>query len=592
MAATTPVTTFKVPESLDGHLFVLTAQENGKFTLADTEQDIELTGSAGTTLKAAANEGEIELRIGSFSAQPGAQFLLRANSRLDSIKKLQTSMVIAEKGKQSGIIGISLEGEKPLLITNILNEIGLEYVRQNVERKAEEAQKSLSFLDKQLPDLKQQLEESENKFNQFRNVSSTIDLGEEGKNLLAQSVAIQTRLIELKQKRQELLIRFTKDHPSVVGLDSQAREINGEMQAITERIKKLPLVEQDVLRLTRDVKINTDLYTALLNSAQQLRLVKAGKVGNARLIDAATVPKRAVKPDRFTIVAIAVLLGLFLGVISAFVRKSLFGGISDAHEIEQQLGLTVYANIPHSKEQEALDKKIKNKTGGNYVLAQVNSQDTAIESLRSFRTALHFSMLDSKNNIVLITGPTPGMGKSFVSVNFAAVLALSGKKVLLVDADLRKGHLNQYFGLPRENGLSELVAGSCTLAQVLRKDVIENVDFISTGALPRNPSELLAHKNVASLLQDLSASYDYVLIDTPPVLAVSDTLSIGRCAGTTFMVARAGIATISQLKESVKLCNHNGIAVKGVVFNDIVWRPGNYNYGGYGGKYRYVQYKY
>lgn len=586
------VSTFNVPESLEDRDFVLTVEANGQFSLTESKQDIHLKGSVGSTLKAREEGGNIELRVDRLSAKPGAQFLLSSSSRLTTIEKLQNAMAIAEKGKQSGIIGITLEGTNPKLTSSILNEIGREYVRQNVERKSEEAEKSLTFLDKQLPDLKHQLEQSETKFNQFRNTSGTVDLGEEAKMLLQQSVNAQSKLIELKQKREEMLIRFTTDHPAVVGIDSQMKEINGEMQEITARIKKLPLLEQDVLRLTRDVKLNTDLYTALLNSAQQLRLVKAGKVGNVRLVDAAMVPEKPIKPNRPIVIAIALLIGLFLGVISAFIKKSLFGGISDAHEIEQMLGLTVYANIPHSKQQEALYQRVLAKSSQVSVLAQNDPTDTAIESLRSFRTSLQFSMLDAKNNIVLISGPTPGLGKSFVSVNFAAVLAAAGKKVLLVDADLRKGYLHQYFGFGRETGLSELVAGACSLEQALHKGVVENVDFIATGSFPPNPSELLLHENVGRLLQSLSGSYDYVLIDTPPVLAVSDTLILGPYVGAIFFITRAGQSTIGDIKEAIKRCSHTGIPVKGVIFNDIKRRPGSYGYGYKYGKYRYTQYKY
>ncbi len=586
------VSLFNVPESLQDQDFVLTAGSNGEFRLSESDTDISLGGKVGTTLNVAAAHGNIELKVDLLAAKPGAQFLLNRASRLTTIENLQSLMSIAEKGKQSGIIGITLEGVNPKLTGNILNQIGREYVRQNVERKSAEAEKSLSFLDQQLPELKKQLEQSENKYNQFRNSHGTIDLGEEAKLMLAQSVAGQAKLIELKQKREELLVRFTTDHPAVIGIDSQMKGISGEMKAIGEQIKKLPLMEQDALRLARDVKVNTDLYTALLNNAQQLALVKAGKVGNVRLVDAAVVPERPVRPNRPIVIAIAVLIGLFLGVICAFIRKALYGGIEDPHEIEQALGLTVYATVPHSKKQEELNVLIKAKAQQMSVLAQVDSGDNSIESLRSFRTALQFSMLDAGNNIVMFTGPTPGVGKSFVSVNFAAVLAATGKRVILIDADMRKGHLNQYFGLPRENGLSDVIAGTKSLDQVMHKGATENLDFISTGNLPPNPAELLLHENVDALLKSLSASYDYVLIDSPPVLAVTDALIIGPQAATIFMITRAGISTTGEIKESIKRLRQAGMSTNGVLFNGLKLRPGRYGYGYKYGKYRYTQYSY
>ena len=585
------VSVFNVPDDMLDKDFILTVQDQGHYRLSEGK-DQEFSGTVGTVLTSGPENNAIVLGVDALQARPGAQFVLRRTSRLATIEKLQSSMAIAEKGKQSGIISITLEGTSPKLTSSILNQIGQEYVRQNVQRKSEEAEKSLNFLDKQLPDLKSQLEQAETKFNQFRNTSGTVDLGEEAKMLLTQSAGAQTKMIELKQKREELLVRFTTEHPAVRGLDSQIGDIANEMRSITAQIKNLPLVEQDVLRLTRDVKVNTDLYTALLNSAQQLRLVKAGKVGNSRLVDAAIVPEKPIKPNRPIVVALSVLIGLFMGVISAFIKKSLFGGIDDAHDIEHMLGLTVYANIPHSKQQELLYKQVLAKSPQVSVLAQTDSTDTAIESLRSLRTSLQFSMLGAKSNVVMVTGPTPGLGKSFVSVNFAAVMAVAGKKVLLIDADLRKGYLHQYFGFGRENGLSELVAGSCTVAQVIHKDVVHNVDFISTGLLPPNPSELLLQDSLAPLLKNLSANYDYVLIDTPPVLAVSDTLILAPHVGALFMVTRAGQSTVGDIKEAVKRCHQAGMPVKGAIFNDIKHRPGSYGYGYKYGKYRYTQYKY
>jgi tyrosine-protein kinase Etk/Wzc len=586
------VSIFNVPAELEDHEFVITVEGGGQFRVAESSKHIEFRGKTGSTLNIPTSSGNIELRVESFAAKPGAQFKLTRNSRLDTIQQLQKDLMIEEKGKQSGVISVTLDGTDPELTAGILNQISREYVQQNLARKSEDADKSLTFLEGELPSLKQKLERSELKYNQFRNTRGIIDLGEEAKAILAQSVAIQTKLIELKQKKEELLTRSTPSYPAVVGIDSQINQINGELRAITAQIKKMPLLDQDLVRLTREVKVNTDLYAELLKSEQQLQLVKAGKIGTVRLIDAALVPEEPIKPKRPLVILLAVFVGLFLGVISAFIKKSLFGGIDDAHEIEQVLGLTVYANIPHSKQQDALYQRIIAKSTQVSVLAKTDPTDTAVESLRSFRTSLQFSMLDAKNNIILITGATPGLGKSFVSANLAAVLAVAGKKVLLVDADMRKGHLHQYFGFGRENGLSDLVVGACCLEQAVHKGVVENVDFISTGSMPPNPSELLLHENTVRLLQSLSASYDYVLIDTPPVLAVSDTLIIGPHAGAIFMVARAGQSTIGDIKESIKRFSNSGIPVKGIIFNGIKHRPGGYGYGYKYGKYRYTQYKY
>lgn len=574
------VTQFTVPEALQGRDFVLTAESDGRFRLEQKDQGIALKGRLGSTITATTDQGDLILRVDRLEGKPGTQFILKNNPRLDTIEKIQHSLAIAEKGKQSGIIGVTLEGHDAHQTSAILGQIGQEYLRQNASRKLEEAEKSLAFLDRQLPELKQQLEQSEAQYNQFRRSNGTIDLGEESKLSLQQSVAAQTKLVELRQKREELLSKFTQDHPAVIAVKMQIRDINNELGQIGQRIKQLPMLEQDVLRLNRDVKVNTELYAGLLNTAQQLRLIKAGKVSNVRLVDMPMTPDKPVRPKPLIIVLGALLAGLLLGMLSAIIRKTLNAGIEDPHEIGKMLGhRVVHVPIPHSKKQAELHKLLGGESRTIPVLAKVAPDDAAIESLRSFRSALQIAMAQAKNNIVLITGPTPGMGKSFVSVNLAALMAATGKRVLLIDADFRHGHLHQYFDIRRQNGLSDAIASTSAASQAIHRNVLDNVDFVPTGELPPNPAEFLLNPNFATVLNTFSAAYDLVLIDTPPVLSVADTLVIGAHAGTIFLLTRAGESTASEINESIKRLNQAGIAPKGVLFNGLKLRPGRYGYG-------------
>jgi tyrosine-protein kinase Etk/Wzc len=527
-------------------------------------------------------------------AKPGAQFYLKRFSHLAVVEKLQSSLGIGEQGRQSGVIRTSLTGTEPAEIARTLNEIATLYVRQNVARKAAEAEKTIGFLGTQLPQLRTRIEESEAKFNQFRNLNSAFDLGTEAKLVLEQSVKLQTSLLELQQKRKDLEARFTNQHPSIQTLDAQIKNINAELGAISGRVKAFPDVEQDLLRLTRDLKVNTELYASLLNSSQQLQLVKEGKVGNVRVVDMAAVPELPVKPQRLTVLALAAALGLLAGVAIAFIRNSLRSGLKNPAEIEQRAGMHVFATVPHSDAQVQRAKAIKAKTPGTHVLAVIAPQDPVVESLRSLRTALQFAMLDATNNVVLITGPTPGIGKSFTSVNFAAVLGAANKKVLLIDADLRKGHLNQYVGQGRERGLSEVVSGSVELAHALRRNVAPNVDFLATGTLPPNPAELLMAPATQALLKQLASQYDLVIIDTPPVLAASDAAILAPLAGAVFMVARAEVTSLGELQESAKRLAQSGVQTRGVIFNDLNTTKRRYGYGvgNKYGQYRYTNYQY
>jgi tyrosine-protein kinase Etk/Wzc len=567
------VSTFYAPETLQNKRFVITVKTENQFLLQQEEEKIELTGKIGTKLSETLNQGKIELLIGKINAKPGTQFHLKYIPKVQAIEAIQSALTVAEKGKQSGIISVTLEGTDAKLVNDTLVEIGREYVNQNVQRKLEEAEKSLVFLDKQLPDLKQNLEQSEARYYEFRNSHGTIDLAEEAKLALQHGMIEKAKRLELQQKREELLISFTPSHPLVVGIDKQIQKMNSEINTRTAQIKELPFLEGKLLRLNRDMKVNAELYAALLNSAQQLRLMKAGKVSNVRLIDAPMLTDQPARPNRAKIIGISALLGLFLGIAIAFLRKAFQSGIENPQKIEHILGArVVYATIPHSQLQAKLGDKSIPRSQALPILATADPQDIAIESLRSFRTALLFSMPQARNNIFLLSSPTRDLGKSFISVNFAAVMASSGKRVLLIDADFREGHLHRYFNKERRNGLSETIANLSILKQAIHHNVLPNLDFLSTGKLPPNPSEYLLHPNFGSILQILSSEYDFIFLDPPPVLAVSDALTIGSHAGTVFMLVRADVTTENEILESIKRLSHAGISPQGVVFNDLKLR--------------------
>jgi tyrosine-protein kinase Etk/Wzc len=506
---------------------------------------------------------------------------------------LQDKLKLTEKGRQSGVIDATLQDTDREKLVLILNEIGQQYVRQNIERKAAEAQKTLAFLDVQLPQFKKQLDQSEEAYNRYRNQQGTVALDEEAKLILSSSVDLQSKLMEAQQKRRELVSRFTAEHPAVRTLDDQIRAWNTEIANLNSRVKRLPSVQQDAVRLERDVKVNNELYQQLRNNSLQLQLIREGKVGNVRLIDPATMPEDAVRPKRGLTLGLALILGLLGGVLLALIRNSFFRGIRNPQEIEAHTGLNVYCTIPLSDAQLAMARRVSVKQPGVHVLSHGAPQDVAVESLRSLRTALQFAMLEAPNNRILITGATPGVGKSFVSANFAAVLASGGKKVLLIDADLRKGHLNQYFGVGRAGGLSELIAGTLSESKAIRREMLPNLDIITTGVLPPNPAELVISGTFGNLLESLSTTYDLIIIDTAPVLAAADTLSVAAHAGTLLLVARADQTQVGELHESARRLAHAGKAVTGVLFNAVDLHRRHYGSYGYKyGGYKYRQYSY
>lgn len=588
------VTRFNVPSALeDEEPFLLTARGGGTYTLTHEALDQPLTGTVGQPLHHALEDGVIDLLIDKLEGKPGAEFVVSRASQLRTIEDLQKRLQLGEQGKQSNVISVTLEDSDRERLSGILNAIGEQYVQQNVERKSAEAQKTLLFLDEQLPEFKRQLEASEDAYTRFRNKNGTVAFDEEAKGVLAQTIELQTKLLETQQRRRELAARFTDINSRVKTIDGQIGAIEKEISGLNGRVSRMPTLQQDALRLERDVRVNSALYQSLQNNALQLRLVKEGKTGNVRLLDKAVKPKQPVKPQKPQILAFALLLGLLAGTAMAIARSRFFAGIGDPQEIEAHTGLAVYSVVPFTPEQTTLDQSVAAGAKGIQLLAVTHPDSPPIEALRSLRIALQFATLEAGNNRVLITGATPGIGKSFVSGNFAAIMAHAGKRVLLIDADMRKGHLNKQFGLPREGGLSELLSGELSTEQAIRAQVLPNLDVLTTGKLPTNPADMLMSESFVRLLDMVSAQYELVVIDTPPVLVAADTAAVAPYMGAVLLVARADQTQLGELKESAKRLAQGGKAVSGVIFNGIDLTRRHYGSHGYRyGGYRYTAYKY
>lgn len=583
---------FDVPKRLEGDQFALTVLSGDRYRLSGWDLDGAVTGRVGVAEVFQTSSGPMTLLVKSFNAAPGTKFKLTRKSRLDTITSMQKDLEIQEKIKSSGVLIATLTATDPVLVRDQLQAIGRYYVKQNVERKAAEAAQSLAFLDTQVPLLRKQLEDAEARYTQMRKKQGTVDLPEEARIAIQQAADSRTRMLELQQKRDELASRFTSSHPDVIALNAQIATLRSGQGAFDRQMKLLPDVQQDAVRLMLDVKVATDLYTALLNNVQQLKLVKAGKTGSVRVVDTPVIPENVAFPNRPVTIAAGALLGLLLGVGFAFVHNFLFAGIAEADEIERHAGLHVYATIPESRQQQQIKRSGVDHASAIRLLVEANPREPAVESLRSMRTALQFAMLNARNNVILISGPTPGVGKSFVSANFAALLATSGKRVLVIDGDLRRGYLHEYFGQQRARGLTDVITGALSPDQVIRRNVVPNLDFIATGALPPSSAEILMHERVGQLLEHSARDYDVVLVDSPPVLAAVDAVVLAAHCATVMLVARAGHTRIGELTESVRQFAHAGITVSGALLNGLDPKSGRRSYNRKNGGYRYVQYCY
>ncbi|MDC5352457.1 polysaccharide biosynthesis tyrosine autokinase [Acinetobacter baumannii] len=576
------VNQLNVPEYYLDKPLKLEFKDANRFNLIHNDQ-IVFTGILNKKNKLNTNKGLWQVKISTQGNIKEQRYTLTKLALLTAVNQFNAIYKIAEKGKLTGVIGLSYLGQDPEHITQVLNNVLNVYHEQNIERKSLESKQTLAFLEKQLPELRKQLEDSEIKFNQFREKYRTVDVNAESELLLKQNIDLEKLKIELQQKQAELSAKYTNDHPLILQIDAQIAEINKKIGDLNNRLTQLPETQRLYLQLYRDVKVNTELYTSLLNSYQQLKIANAGEIGNVRIIDTAVEPVKPIKPKKLIVLILSIFVGGFIGVLIALLRNMMRSGVNDSTQIENELDLPVYATVPRSPIQETRMSILKKKKSIP-ILAVKSSDDIAIESLRSIRTAIHFALTSAKNNIIMIAGPSPEVGKSFISTNLATIFAQGNKRVLLIDADMRRGYMHKYFDVDVKPGLSELLSGQADLQKVLHKTQVANLDVITRGKSPTNPSEMLSSTQFKDLLEKFQTQYDHIIIDTPPVLAVTDGIIISQYTGVNLIVARYAKSHMKELELTVNRFEQAGVKVNGFILNDIQRSSG----GGYGYNYAYA----
>lgn len=549
------------------------ALDSANYALYDHNDQRILVGTVGQTYHFPYAGDTAVFGVYRMDARKGQRFQVGKKNYLDAVEAFRGVFDVKEKGKRTGILEFSYQDVYPDRAVEVLNEVATSYLRQNVEERNAEAQQTLEFLEKQLPDLKARLDSSLMNMNAYQNRVGSVDVAAETQIVLQKRMKLEQSILEIQQKKQEAIRLFHAQHPTVKTLEDQERTLRRELATTTKDVKDLPETQQEVLKLTSEVELNKVLYTNMLNSVQQLRLVSAGEVGSVRIVDFAEQTTRPVKPKKKVILAIFLFLGLLLGMAIISLKDKISGGVKSASFIEKETGFTVYAKVP---------KGNPKGTKGTRPLAVVEPDDVAVESLRALRSSLEFSMMDSDQPVIGVSGLIPGVGKSFISVNLAALYAGLGKKVLLIDADLRKGRLHKEFGIKRGNGLSQVLLRAVKPEEVIASTEVENLFVLPCGNVPANPAELLGSKHFTELIELFKQQYDLIIIDTPPIMLVTDAALACRVASQIVMVIEYNKHAIEAIQDGMsQILKGNPNAHASIVIN-------KYEHGsqdGYGYKY-------
>ncbi|WP_321953358.1 polysaccharide biosynthesis tyrosine autokinase [Paraburkholderia bannensis] len=572
------VDSIEVSPELEGKKLTLTALDDNRFVISGPDGGRLVEGTVGQQVQG----GGVTMLVSDLKARPGTRFTVVRMNDLDAVTGFQNAVKVQEQGKQTGVIDISLEDNDPDHAAQVANAVAQSYLREHVATKQADASKMLDFLRSEQPRLKSDLENAEAALTAYQSKSGSINASDEAKIYLDGSVQYEQQISALQLQIASLQQRFGDQHPVLLAARQQLAQLQGERAKYDTKFRDLPATEVKAVQLQRDAKVAEDIYVLLLNRIQELSVQRVGTGGNVHIVDPAMRPGKPSKPKKLLIVSAAAMLGLILGTGFVLMRRNMFKGIVDPDVIERNFQLPVYGLVPLSPEQAVLEKRapVRGGTRLREVLASAAPKDLTVESLRSLRTSLQFSVMDARNHVVALTGSVPGVGKSFLTANLAVLLAHSGKRVLMIDGDMRRGALERYLGGPQENGFSELLSGQIALDEAIRATEVDNLHFISCGRRPPNPSELLMSPRLNQYLEGLAKRYDILLVDTPPVLAVTDAAIICGHAGSTFVVLRSGMHTEGEIADTLKRLRNAGVRVTGGVFNGVPARArGSYGYG-------------
>ncbi len=568
----------RIPEKVRAKKWMAVAKGDDSYSVISNDGKKVLDGKVGDVAFTEYAGDTLAIRVNYMDAREGQKFMLVRSTPLKAERALAAGLNVMEKGKQTGIISVRYSHRYPDRAASILNTIAKTYLRQNVEMRSAEAEKTLEFLEGQLPGVKAKLDSAEKVLADYRYKIGSVDMTGETKAHLDKEGQLQRQIMQLEQERQAAMRLFKAEHPNVQTIVKQQNKLRAELAALKKNAEKMPLTQQEVKRLQEEVAVNNEVYTTMLNNIQQLRVVRAGEVGNVRIVDFAQIEQSQTRPNKSRILMVSVVFGFIFGVLFVFLMYIIRNGAKSASEIERETGLSVFAKIPQSGHKFLRANK-RGHHSAPFVLQ--NTEDKVSESFRSLQTALMFLMPKPEHSVVLVMGLIPGVGKSFVSLNLATTIAVSGKKVLLIDADMRRGviHGRSKFGL------ADVLAGIATLDTAVSQKHDDNLYVMNAGKTKLAACELLRSDAMDKLLKEAREKFDMVIVDTPPLNLVTDAELICPLVDYSLFVLHYGRHSMEEIKETIERVKRYSDKPAAIVMNHCEHEPGRYGYGYYGKGY-------
>jgi capsular exopolysaccharide synthesis family protein len=478
------------------------------------------------------------------------------------------------------IVEICAEDVNPKIATRISNLWAENYISYILDTKFDATQYASGYLETKIKEAKDTVENAEKRLQQYRKQHNIITASNEENSPSVLDGLIKRRT-ELAISLSEKLEYYKDKHPEIIGIKSEIASVESKIDA--EKNKELQTKDTEIEYniLQREVETARKIYDSLLSRIKETEITSELRTTNIRIIDKATVPKSPVRPKKKLSLLIAFMIGIFGGSGLAFFMESLDQSIKTPEDLKNRIKLPALASI-------AIPDEDDEKNVNPEFITSIKPRSTISEAYRSLRTSIIFTAVEHSRKKLLFTSAGPQEGKTTTAINLAIVMAQSGEKTILLDADLRQPRVEKAFNLDLEHGVTEVLAGREDVDSVIHKTDIPNLDIITCGSIPPNPSELLGSKKMDGLLAQLEERYDRIVIDTPPILAVTDAVVLSGKVDGSILVIRAGETNrnaVLKTKEIIETVQSSNLI--GAVLNMVETGKtgGYYYYYHYYGKY-------
>ena len=482
-----------------------------------------------------------------------------------------------EQVEYTDLIEITTQDSNPLEAMRIVMEVAYSYIEENWLTKINEAKTTREFIEQQLHITEDKLKKTENYLKELKEKGEAVGT----------VMPLQEKMTQLESRLSALTEKYTDNHPEVI-------KIREEIKILQEQLKWLAEKELLFTQLTRELKTNEELYSMLKDQYAKAQISEASKTKDVEIVNPAVEPRFPISPNRTNNLFLGSIIGIILGLVAAVITESLDTSIGTIEDVEEYLKLSVLGVIPYIKiKQENGDiwKKAKPEDKETHelisrLIVQYQPKSSIAEAYRSLQTNLEFTGLQKAGNSFIFTSVGAGEGKTITTTNCAISFAQMGKKVLLVDGDLRRPSIHKIFGIGRESGLNEVLVGSLKLdeafktindillgeikaSEILKTHGIENLTILTCGHLPTNPSELLSSRKMAEIIKEVKGRFDIVLFDCAPVLPVTDAVILGAQVDAAVLVYQAGRVARGALKRAKIQLETAKVNPIGVVLNNI-----------------------